>query len=71
MVTGGPGALAQSVKKPQEPEAPNGHPFDAEVKNLDDTYFTPQYAFMAWYLTAQGLHLTFNRSGYLALNFLE
>jgi hypothetical protein len=47
------------------------HPFGAEVKNLDDTYFTPPYAFMAWSLTAQGLHLTFNRSGYFAIIVLE
>jgi hypothetical protein len=47
------------------------HPFGAEVKNLDNTYFTPPYAFMAWYLTAQGLHLPLRRSGYLALIVLE
>jgi len=46
-------------------------PFGAEVKNLDDAYFTPPYAFMAWYLTAQGLHLTFNRSGYLTIIVLQ
>jgi hypothetical protein len=47
-------------------------PFGAEVKNLDDTtYFTHPYAFMAWYLAAQSLHLTFNTSGYLALIILE
>lgn len=45
--------------------------FCAEVKNLVDKYFTTPYDFMTWYLTAQGLHLTFNTSGYLALIALE
>jgi hypothetical protein len=45
--------------------------FGAEVKNLVDKYFTTPYAFTTWYLTAQGLHLSFNTSGYLVLIALE
>jgi len=69
MATGGQGALAQSVKKPQELGTLNS--FGAEVKNLKDTYVTPTYTFMAWYFTVQGLQLTISRSGYLALIVLQ